>query len=78
MLAKADLDDLRGEWAEHTLILQKGADIALLIPDEAILVGSSALVKARVQLLKTSRGPDCFDHRVFSKDFYLYKSIYLS
>ena len=72
LLSKADLDDLRGEWAEHTLILHEGANIALLIPDEGILVSSFSFVEDLLQLLKGFRGPHSFDHSVFVQKIFLF------
>ena len=81
LLSKANLDDLRGECTEMALILHEGADIALLIPDEGILVGSFSFVEDLLQLLKGFRGPHSFDHSVFVQKIFLFiqsKISYLS
>ena len=54
---KRDVDHLRGEVDEMSLVLQESAYIALLVPDEAVLSGLMCLIDDCFQGLETLGRP---------------------
>ena len=54
---KLDVDHLRGEVDEMSLVLQESAYIALLVPDEAVLSGLMCLIDDCFQGLETLGRP---------------------
>ena len=57
LLAQCLLDNLVGEGCKLALVLHKGANIALLVPDEDVLVGLEAGVADGLELTKSLGGP---------------------
>ena len=57
LLAQCLLDNLVGEGCKLALVLHKGANIALLVPDEDVLVGVEAGVADGLELTKSLGGP---------------------
>ena len=55
--AQCNFDDLWAERGQLAFVLHKGADAALLVPNEQVLLGGLGVANSGLQLLEGERGP---------------------
>ena len=71
LATKSLLEDLGAKRGKLTLVLHEGANVALFVPDEQVLVGSMSVADGFLELLEVVGGPRAvgnvsFDHCVDS------------